>query len=256
MKTGAKITVICLMLLVGGCDSDEPETRYTNNTQAAKKKTKEPVPPKLQAGFDEAKKKLKAPLKEIDEKYSEKSKSVKVIEIRKPAEHALEEIRINEFIQYKGINDKYIRTGPGMEYANDDTGELPETEKLYVLEEKNGWIRFRVTEANLGWSAWIRKDLTVKAISDEQAKLQRLHQWVQDGLVEGVFHSVDVEYNEVRMDPAPWSLLPIEQKQVFVTCFSQYFDLKGSTGRVTIRSKYSDEKLASYSVWTGIKIYK
>lgn len=87
-------------------------------------------------------------------------------------------------------------------------------------------------------------------------KLQKLHRWVQNGLTEGIFYSVDVEYNEVRMDPGPWSFLPIEQKRIFVTCFSQYFDLKGSTGRVTIRSKYSDEKLASYSVWTGIKIYK
>lgn len=87
-------------------------------------------------------------------------------------------------------------------------------------------------------------------------KLQRLHQLVQSGLAEGVFHSVNVEYNEVRMDSGLWSFLPIERKQTFVNCFSQYFDLKGSTSRVTIRSKYSDEKLASYSVWTGIKIYK
>ena len=248
----AMLCTICL-LLIGGCDSNEPETRYISDTQAAKK-TKKVVPPELQVKFDGAEKKLETRLKEIDEEYSKKPKSVKVIEIRKPAEHALEDIHINEFIQFKGINEKYIRTGPGMKYKNDDTGELLETDPLYVLEERDGWIRFRVTKKDLGWSAWIQKDLTASAVMT--TKLERLHQWVQGGLAEGVFHSVDVEYNEVRMDPEPWSFLPVEQKQTFVTYFSQYFDLKGSTGRVTIRSKYSDEKLASYSVWTGIKIYK
>lgn len=87
-------------------------------------------------------------------------------------------------------------------------------------------------------------------------KLEELHQWVQDSLTSGAIHSINVEYNEVRMDPIPWAFLPIESKQTIVTCFSRYFDLKGSTGRVTILSKYSDEKLASYSVWTGVKIYK
>ena len=88
-------------------------------------------------------------------------------------------------------------------------------------------------------------------------KLEKLHKWVQDGLASGIFHSVNVEYNEVRIDPIVWGLLTdIETKQMFVSNLSRYFDLKGSTGRVIIRSKYSDEKLASYSAWTGIKIYK
>lgn len=87
-------------------------------------------------------------------------------------------------------------------------------------------------------------------------ELEKLHQWVQNSLTSGAVHSVNVEYNEVRMDPIPWSLVTIESKRIIIKCFSRYFDLKGSTGRVTIRSKYSDEKLASYSIWTGIKIYK
>lgn len=87
-------------------------------------------------------------------------------------------------------------------------------------------------------------------------ELEKLNQWVQNSLASGAVHSINVEYNEVRMDPIPWSLVPIESKRVIIQCFSRYFDLKGSTGRVTIRSKYSDEKLASYSIWTGVKIYK
>jgi len=80
--------------------------------------------------------------------------------IRIPAEHALEDFIIGR-VKFKGINEKYIRTGPGMKYKSDDTGCLPERDTLYVLEEKDGWIRFRVTKKNLGWSAWIRKDLTI-----------------------------------------------------------------------------------------------
>ena len=83
-----------------------------------------------------------------------------VIEVRKLRSQFLENIRVNEFIQFRGLNEKHIRTGPGMEYQSDDPGAFPEIEPFYVLEEKNGWIRFRVTMGDLGWSAWIQKDLT------------------------------------------------------------------------------------------------
>jgi len=83
-----------------------------------------------------------------------------------------------------------------------------------------------------------------------------LDKWIHDGLRDGVFYSVDVDGNEVRMDPIKWSWLTIEEKQMFVRQFSRYFDAKDSTGRVTILSHRNDTKLGSYSVWTGIKIYQ
>ncbi len=85
--------------------------------------------------------------------------TAKIIEIRKPRKNILENVIVGK-IQFKGINEKYIRVGAGMKYKSDDTGWLPETDLLYVLEEKDGWIRFRVTEKDFGWSAWIQKDLT------------------------------------------------------------------------------------------------
>jgi flagellar biosynthesis GTPase FlhF len=122
------------------------------------------------------------------------------------------------------------------------------TQKKALAEMRARWVDVNDTTD---------KDIEVRKPVEHQTQLQRLHQWVQSSLADGVFHSVDVEYNEVRMDPAIWRLLPnIETKQMIVGNLRQYFDLKGSTGRVTIRSKYSDEKLASYSVWTGIKIYR
>ena len=85
-------------------------------------------------------------------------------------------------------------------------------------------------------------------------ELEKLHQWVQECLSEGAFHSVHVEYNEVRIDPTLWSLFTIEQKQNVVLRLSAYFTLKGSTGRVTVLSNRNDKKLATYGSWGGMKI--
>ena len=60
----------------------------------------------------------------------------------------------------KGIKSVNIRTGPGMNYADDKTGPLMGNDSLYVLDEQKGWIKFRVTEDDLGWSAWVPKKLT------------------------------------------------------------------------------------------------
>lgn len=79
-------------------------------------------------------------------------------------------------------------------------------------------------------------------------------EWVEECLREGAFHSMNVEFNQVRIDPFLWSMFTIEQKQGIVLRLSKYFDSKGSTGRVTILSNRNDNKLATYSVWSGIKI--
>jgi len=85
-------------------------------------------------------------------------------------------------------------------------------------------------------------------------ELEKLHRWVQECLSEGAFHSVHIEYNEVRIDPTLWSLFTIEQKQNVVSRLSAYFTLKGSTGRVTVLSNRNDKKLATYGSWRGIRI--
>lgn len=164
------IPLICLMLIVGstGCDGDEsiqappPPKKKIETKFSEIEETEKPPPSESESEpvFDLMKSKGTPQQKLEQLNAAAKKGSQWVLEIRKPAAHALASIRINEFIQIRGIPAEYIRVGPGMEYGRDDTGCLPETELLYVLEEKNGWIRFRVTQANLGWSAWIRKDLT------------------------------------------------------------------------------------------------
>ena len=83
----------------------------------------------------------------------------RVIEVRVPATDALEQIEPKS-PDVMGIRASRIRTGPSRNYAADDTGAIMQSEKLYVLEEKDSWVRFRVTEEDQGWSAWIEKSLT------------------------------------------------------------------------------------------------
>ena len=84
----------------------------------------------------------------------------RVIEVRTPAEGALEPIDPKRR-DVLGIRASRIRKGPGMDYDRDETGALTTDERIYVLEEKDGWLRFRVTEKDQGWSAWIEKSRTI-----------------------------------------------------------------------------------------------
>ena len=98
-----------------------------------------------------------------------------ILEIRAPSKKARQVVTVLNGNALYGIKGIAIRTGPGMNYKQDDTGELDEDEKLYVLEEKDGWIRFRVTPKDVGWSAWIKKDLTdYFSPSPEQIDAERI----------------------------------------------------------------------------------
>src|SRR5207245_6854894 len=50
------------------------------------------------------------------------------------------------------------RTGPGLNFPLDNSGALFPEETIYVLGEQGGWIRFRVSPRDLGWSGWVEKD--------------------------------------------------------------------------------------------------
>lgn len=73
---------------------------------------------------------------------------------------------------------------------------------------------------------------------------------------QGAIHSIDVSANRVRIDPFLWVNLSLETKQDWVHLFSNYFELKRGYPRVTILSNRNDQKLASYSTWSGVKIYR
>ena len=100
------------------------------------------------------------------------------IDLRKPLPSAVKKLPIknedgNTVTYENAIEQSNIRTGPGMNYDVDPTGTLGETENLYVLEEKDGWIRFRTTKENHGWSAWIKKELTISVEEIRQARIAK-----------------------------------------------------------------------------------
>ena len=75
-----------------------------------------------------------------------------------------------------GVN---IRRGPGTNYPvkdedgdgeEDGDGQLVMGEKLHILERRGEWLRFRVTPYDIGWSGWVRRDMTLS--ETEYARLK------------------------------------------------------------------------------------
>jgi len=73
-------------------------------------------------------------------------------------------------------------------------------------------------------------------------------------LSKGLIHSVNIELNQVRIDPFIWAELSIERKRQIVLIFGAYFADHGNIGGATILSNRNDNQLATDSVWSGIKI--
>ncbi|MCK4695834.1 MAG: SPOR domain-containing protein [Candidatus Cloacimonetes bacterium] len=56
-------------------------------------------------------------------------------------------------------NNVKIHIGPGTYYAVDPIGKLMKGITVFVVEEKNNWVRFTITPDDESWSGWVRKDL-------------------------------------------------------------------------------------------------
>ncbi len=54
-------------------------------------------------------------------------------------------------------NDINIRIGPGTYYAIDPIGKLMKGVTVFVVDEKNDWIKFTITPNDESWSGWVNK---------------------------------------------------------------------------------------------------
>ena len=54
-------------------------------------------------------------------------------------------------------NDINIRIGPGTYYAIDPIGKLMKGVTVFVVDEKNDWIKFTITPDDESWSGWVDK---------------------------------------------------------------------------------------------------
>ena len=57
-------------------------------------------------------------------------------------------------------NNIDIRTGPGRHYELDELGKLMKGVEIYVVEERNGYLRFRLIKNKYDWTGWVaQKDV-------------------------------------------------------------------------------------------------
>ncbi len=54
-------------------------------------------------------------------------------------------------------NDINIRIGPGSYYAIDPIGKLMKGVTVFVVDEKNDWIKFTITPNDQSWAGWVNK---------------------------------------------------------------------------------------------------
>ena len=50
-----------------------------------------------------------------------------------------------------------IRIGPGTYYAVDPSGKLMKGVTVFVVDEKNDWIKFTITPNDESWAGWVNK---------------------------------------------------------------------------------------------------
>lgn len=93
------------------------------------------------------------------------------------------------------IGDTDVYTGPGTNSEVDNSKQPIKGIKLYTLEMRGNWIRFRLTPEDSDWNGWIRIDTTIswedyeklKAIEEEkriEEENKKVAEWITDLLDE------------------------------------------------------------------------
>lgn len=156
-----------------------------------------------------------------------------------------------------GIN---IRTGPGTNYSKDPSGQLFKGENIYVLEEKEGWLQFRVTPGDVGWSGWVLKRLVVisnaKTSNTKTNTSSYYREKVQVLYDSGLLKKFNIDANEAWVDPYIWNQVQYDTKLGIGITLAKICDNAGSTGRITFINNYTGVKIARYSQSYGYKVYQ
>jgi len=94
------------------------------------------------------------------------------------------------------IENTEVYTGPGTNFKKDNSKQPIKEIKLYTLEMRGDWIRFRLTPEDSDWNGWIRIDATIswedyeklKAIEEEkriEEENKKISEWITD-LLDGI----------------------------------------------------------------------
>lgn len=167
------------------------------------------------------------------------------------------------------IDDEHVRESPNASNKPDASAilrritkerEERDQEKQYLEDKQQKEIRRQIAKENEEREReWKRREREWKEPTPIPYKREApSNPIIDEGLRDGIFHSITPALNEVRMDPLVWSLLPIESKWATIELFEQYFKSHPDSGLALcyILSKYNDDKLGTTGFWGGYKVYK
>ena len=126
------------------------------------------------------------------------------------------------------IEDTDVYTGPGTNFEKDNSKQPIKGIKLYTLEMRGDWIRFRLTPEDSDWNGWIRIDATIswedyeklKAIEEEkriEEENKKIAEWITD-LLDGIelFKRANISEDRFTLKiiiSDIWYLLPEYQQE-------------------------------------------
>lgn len=109
------------------------------------------------------------------------------------------------------IEDTDVYTGPGTNFEKDNSKQPIKGTKLYTLEMRGDWIRFRLTPEDSDWNGWIRIDATIswedyeklKAIEEEkriEEENKKIAEWIS-ALLESIsiFEKANLSENKLTL---------------------------------------------------------
>ena len=169
-------------------------------------------------------------------------------------------IQKKNYIEHRkcNVSELNIRNGPGVEFELNDTSPLYKSENMYVLEEKNGWIRFRATPNDVGWEGWASKKHTCSidewnknASETYSADIKKVIQKCKNL---GLLIKIDTDGNRAWVNMYIWNNLDYDAKKNYASIFAEYCEVMGDSSWCDILDSKSGKKLAKHSSW-GFKVY-
>ena len=149
------------------------------------------------------------------------------------------------------IKIQTVRNAPGSDSPVSSSIKLSKGQEIYVMEERNGWLKIRTTPDDRGKYGWIKKDQTEpKKIIRPPKHDGEIVKWMRSGLLV----QVDPKSNTATVNTQLWTSLDDETKTVVAKALSTYFSLQKETDeiRCIIHDADSGKTIASYSDKTGL----
>jgi len=132
--------------------------------------------------------------------------------------------------------------------------KIPSQTPKERLDRRLGWEK-KQKERGYQEPSIPDKPIITRQPPDKMGLDPKVITWMNEALQEGVFSHLDEQGHTIRTNMVNWCHLSLEAKQILLRCSMIYFKERTGLEYVTILSDQNDTKLASYSVWSGEKIF-